>query len=123
MSEALLRVTKNDISRAMMRIGRLRATSTDLSVIVPLLTALVQLALEIVPGLLKRGELESAIEEAARELPKDWRIDIRTLEGISVTSLWWCGGEWTSYSLLPDGLPEQVRALVKIAKERESHLP
>lgn len=98
-----------------------KAEGADMSAIIPLLTALVQLALDIVPGLLKRGEFEEAIEEAARELPAEYLISVDIERGSAVTNILLPALDHDDAGAfdVEGTLAEQVRALVKIAKDRE----
>lgn len=122
MSEPLRRA-RAYLKTGMENVKTAKAAGADMSVIVPLLTALVQLALEIVPGLLKRGELEEAIGEAAKELPKDWDLYVTVQNGVTEVFAH-CPRGGQNVAPNKGTLADQVLSLIKLAKEREaSHLP
>lgn len=116
---------KNSLASAIREIQKARAAGVDLSALLPLLTTLVELATEVLPGMLKRDGLEEAIEKAAKELPESHfiAIDINQTPGkVDVLLLLSEHLELVQQDT-PGTLAEQVETLVNVAKIRDAAQP
>lgn len=114
---------KSDLKGAQARLEDARRQGIDLTELLPLLVALVELAREIVPDLLKpKHGLEDAIEEAARDLPPDWMISIAVGPGSAVVELDHIGDEDETPPSVDGTLAEQVREMTKVAVYRQKLL-
>lgn len=112
---------KNHLAGALQEIRKARAAGVDLSALLPLITALVELAAEVLPELLKRKDgLEEAIDRAAKELPDDWFISVDVSKDSATTDLFHVADKHEPPPDVDGTLAEQVLALVKIAKVREA---
>lgn len=81
--------------------------------VVELLAELVKLAAAVIPGLLKRGKLEEAIEEAIREMPSGWCVAIEIENGGTVVTI---------PSIAENASRDQMSVVAQIAKDLEEAL-
>lgn len=103
-------LAKSYLSGAAQQIEKARAAGMDLSALVPLVTALIELAVEVLPGVLKRDELGDAMDRAVEKLPAGYVIQVRLERARWSVGL--VGPRGDEYWAAMDSLPDTINAAV-----------
>lgn len=103
-------LAKDYLRGATKQLEKARAAGVDLSALVPLLTALIELAAEVLPGALKRDELGDAMDRAVETLPAGYSVVVR-LERAR-WSVGMVGPKGDEYWAAMDSLPETINTAV-----------